>query len=404
MNPNAALERLAHASWLKAAQPFFACLDGEGGKTRAVGGIVRDTLLGIEGGRPDIDMASEFVPEQVAERGRAAGMNVHPTGIEHGTMTLVHNGRIAEVTTLRQDVDTFGRKARVSFGTDWTEDARRRDFTMNALYCGPKGQLFDPLGGLDDCLSGRVRFIGDPDARIAEDRLRVYRYFRFVVSHGNQQFDPIAIAACKRVADDLGALSAERIGREMMRLLSHRRCAAALAEMAVIGVLPKELFSPRVLADLARLEAFAVPLDAEMRMAVMAFAGVGRQSLQDMWRLSNANMARVERLIGAADLARRDHLAELAYRYRGEREAGLAIAAAIEGSAENWLNERLTALQTINPGRFPLSGSDLVSAGHAPGPTVGAELQRLENLWIESRFSLDRTALMALARSALRDQ
>lgn len=399
MNPDAALERLRRAPWLDAARPFFDCLDGAAGKTRVVGGIVRDTLLGIEGGQPDIDMASELLPDQVAERGRAAGMNVHPTGADHGTMTLVHDGRAAEVTTLRRDVETFGRKAKVAFGTDWTKDASRRDFTMNALYCGPDGQLFDPLNGLDDCLSGRVRFIGDPDARIAEDKLRVYRYFRFVVSHGKQHFDDIAVAACERAAGDLGALSAERVGHEMMRLLSYRHCAVVLAEMTSIDVLPAEHFSPEALAGLAGIEAFEVPIDAEMRVAVMGMSGVAIVSLRHKWRLSNAAVARIGRLMGAADLGRQEKLEELAYRYRPEQSAGLAIAAAIEGRAESWLVERLNTVKALAPGTFPLSGSDLVSAGYTPGPALGAELLRLENLWIGSGFSLDRAALLARVRS-----
>lgn len=400
MDREAALERLRRAPWLEAARPFFACLDGAEGRTRAVGGIVRDTLLGLEGGRADIDMASELLPDQVAERGKAAGMNVHPTGMDHGTMTLVHNGRVAEVTTLRRDVETFGRKARVAFGTDWAEDARRRDFTMNALYCGPEGELFDPLGGLSDCLAGHVRFIGDPDARIAEDRLRVYRYFRFAVSHGNQRFDPSALAACQRAAGDLGALSAERVGHEMIRLMAHQRCAAALAEMHSIGVLPAELFSAAVLADLGQLEAMPLSIDAEMRMAVIGMSGAAIGLLRGMWRLSNATIARVERLMAASGLALQGKLAELAYRYGSEGEVALAIAATIEGRSESWLTERSGVIRAIEPGAFPLSGSDLVSTGYAPGPDLGAELQRLENLWIESEFSLSRAALLALARPA----
>lgn len=400
MDRDTALERLRHAPWLEAARPFFACLDGAEGRTRAVGGIVRDTLVGIANRQPDIDMASELLPDQVAQRARAAGMNVHPTGVDHGTMTLVHNGRIAEVTTLRRDVETFGRKAKVSFGTDWIEDAGRRDFTMNALYCGPDGEVFDPLDGLDDCLAGRVRFIGDPDARIAEDRLRVYRYFRFVVSHGNQQFDPIAIAACRRAAGDLGALSAERVGREMLRLLSHERCASALGEMNAIGVLPSEIVSSPGLAGLARLETFPVRVDAEMRIALMGVSGAAIGSLKAGWRLSNAVMGRIGRLMAAAELARGDKLAELAYRYREEREAGLAIAAAITDASESWLAARLDAIKAINPDTFPLSGSDLVAVGHEPGPALGAELRRLESLWIDSGFSLDRKSLLGLVRSA----
>lgn len=398
MQRDAALERLRRAPWLKEAQPFFACLDGANGRTRAVGGIVRDTLLGIDGGQPDIDMASELLPDQVAERGFAAGIMVHPTGADHGTMTLVHNGRAAEITTLRRDVETFGRKAKVAFGTDWSEDASRRDFTMNALYCGPDGELFDPLGGLDDCLAGRVRFIGDPDRRISEDRLRVYRYFRFVVSHGNQRFDPDAIAACRRAAGDLDALSAERVGHEMMRMLSHPRCAATLAEMNAIGILPSAVFPAPVFAGLSQLEALPIVVDAEMRLAVMGISGADITMLRSAWRLSNATMSRVERLMAAAAFARQDRLAELAYRYPREKKAGLAVAAAVENSGESWLADRLDTIDKTEPGTFPLSGSDLISVGHTPGPALGIELQRLESLWIASGFSMGRAELLELAR------
>lgn len=175
----APLIRLKSAPWLHEAetQRLFALLDGAAGKTRAVGGIVRDTLLDRVRESGEIDFATELLPEEVMQRAAAAGVPAYPTGIEHGTVTLKLGTLLAEVTTLREDVETFGRHATVRFGTDWTRDAERRDFTMNALYVGQDGALFDPLGGVADCLEERVRFIGDADQRIAEDRLRVYRFF-----------------------------------------------------------------------------------------------------------------------------------------------------------------------------------------------------------------------------------
>ncbi|WP_417585248.1 CCA tRNA nucleotidyltransferase [Pelagibacterium sp.] len=400
MDSKAALARLQRAPWLKSAQPFFACLDGASGKTRAVGGIVRDTLLGLKDARSDIDLASELTPEIVEERGRAAGMSVYPTGADHGTMTLVHGGCAAEVTTLRRDMETFGRKAKVVFGTDWVEDARRRDFTMNALYCGQDGALFDPLGGLDDCLAGRVLFIGDPDTRIVEDKLRVYRYFRFVVSHGNQQFDDAAIAACGRAAGSLAALSAERVGREMTRLLAHRYCAATVSQMAALDILPAKFVSPQALVALGQLERYSASRDGDMRIALMGMSGAELARLRQNWRLSNKTMARVDLLTSAARLARKGKIAELVYRYRSEWSSGLVLAAALEGKNEDWLTAQLAIASAFYPGHFPLSGADLVSKGYRPGPALGAELKRLETLWIASIFGLDREALLALCRPA----
>ncbi|MCS6760402.1 MAG: CCA tRNA nucleotidyltransferase, partial [Candidatus Devosia euplotis] len=187
---------LRSAEWLlrTQTQAIFAALDGARGRTRAVGGVVRDTLMEREHANPDIDLATELLPEVVLARAAAAGIAGYPTGIAHGTVTLKLGDALAEVTTLRRDIETNGRHAIVAFGTDWAADAGRRDFTLNALYCGADGTLFDPLDGVEDALAGKVRFIGDAGERIAEDGLRVYRFFRFSASHGQQQFDPAGVA------------------------------------------------------------------------------------------------------------------------------------------------------------------------------------------------------------------
>ncbi|WMT86038.1 CCA tRNA nucleotidyltransferase [Pelagibacterium sp. 26DY04] len=398
MSREQALTRLAQADWLDAARPVFDCLDGAMGRTRAVGGIVRDTLLGRPRGSTDIDMATELTPDEVLARGKAAGLGAHPTGVEHGTVTLVHDGRAVEVTTLRRDVETFGRHARVAFGTDWTEDARRRDFTMNALYCGVDGVLFDPLGGLEDCLERRVRFIGDPDARIAEDRLRVYRYFRFAASHGEQRLEEQALAACMRAAGELGALSAERVGSEMMRLLAQPKCAATLAAMVRVGVLAAALFSPQALKALERLEALPLPITADMRLAAMELTGAQVAALRVEWRLSNATMASLGQLTAALELARAANWAELAYRHPERRTQAIALATALDQHAIAWMNEAISTVEGMGSRNFPISGADLLAHGMKPGPEVGAELKRLERLWIESRFELDRDGLLEQVR------
>ncbi|MEQ1771499.1 MAG: CCA tRNA nucleotidyltransferase, partial [Devosia sp.] len=234
-----ALQRLKDADWLRDAETrgLFALLDGAQGRTRAVGGAVRDTLTDRQRERADLDFATELLPEEVMARAKAAGIAAYPTGIEHGTVTLRGEHLVAEVTTLREDVDTDGRHAVVKFGTDWTRDAQRRDFTLNALYVGADGELFDPLGGAEDCLAGRVRFIGNAAERIREDRLRVYRFFRFSASHGNEHFDEVGLTAVTRAAGDLDELSAERVGFEMRRMLSLPRVSKTLRAMVVAGVL-----------------------------------------------------------------------------------------------------------------------------------------------------------------------
>lgn len=398
MSRDEALARLARSDWLDLARPIFDCLDGGAGRTRAVGGIVRDTLLGRPRGSTDIDMATELTPDEVLARGKTAGLGAHPTGLEHGTVTLVHEGRAFEVTTLRRDVETFGRHARVAFGTDWIEDARRRDFTMNALYCGADGVLFDPLAGLDDCLERRVRFIGDPDARIAEDRLRVYRYFRFAASHGEQRLEKEALAACTRAAGHLGALSAERVGSEMMRLLGQPRCAATLAAMVGAGVLDPGLFSTSAIETLERLEDLSVPVNADMRLAAMEPTEMQTALLRREWRLSNATMTSLTELTAATGLARASKLAELAYRYPTWKRQAVAIAAALDRRSSAWMNEAISAVESVGGKRFPLSGSDLIAQGLKPGPEMGAELKRLEVVWIESGFELDRETLLGQVR------
>ena len=239
MIAKAALQRLKDAPWLRdpATQKVFSLLDGEKGKTRAVGGAIRDTLVDFDREATEVDFATELLPAEVMRRAGEAGVAVYPTGIEHGTVTLKVDDRIAEVTTLREDIETDGRHAVVRFGWGWTRDAERRDFTMNALYCDMEGELFDPINGVEDCVNGVVRFIGDANRRIAEDKLRVYRFFRFTASHGHEQFDEDGLVAIHKASADLGNISSERIGGEMRRIIALPRIARTLEAMVETGVL-----------------------------------------------------------------------------------------------------------------------------------------------------------------------
>lgn len=391
-------DRLRGAAWLADAQVFFARLDGAQKRTRAVGGIVRDTVLGRAVPHIDIDMATELLPETVMERAQAAGISAYPTGIDHGTVTLVAGDVRAEVTTLRRDVETFGRKARVMFGTDWTADAARRDFTMNALYADADGTLYDPLGGLGDCLAGRVRFIGDPDERISEDRLRVYRFFRFSATHGGERLDPQGFAACGRAAGQLSQLSAERVGAEMTRLLAALRVSAVINAMAGIKVIDSHLVSERARVLFRAYETLDGRPVPEGRLALMIAAGTDVAVLQDAWRLSNSLVTTAEAVVAGAELAQERNWHELVYRYGDISGVALDVGAALDmWSAQETANAR-RFLETIVRRELPINGRDLMDEGFLPGPFLGAALDHAERLWIDSEFSLDKQALIERLR------
>ncbi|GLQ08500.1 poly(A) polymerase [Devosia yakushimensis] len=388
-------ERLARAEWLvrPETQAIFAALDGDKGRTRAVGGVVRDTLLDRERDNPDIDLATELSPEEVIARAEANGIAHYPTGIDHGTVTLKLGETLAEVTTLRRDVETDGRHAIVAFGTDWAEDAARRDFTLNALYCGADGALFDPLGGINDALNGRIRFIGDAAGRIAEDGLRVYRFFRFSASHGGEKLDADGLAACAAAVGQLGHLSAERIGAEMLRMLALPDIAQTLGAMAAIGLIAVDADQLRTLKAYEELGGFS----SATRLAVF-IGGRDADDLQKQWRLSNEVMRAAQTVAGAADTVEEDRLGEAAYRFGEAAVEGLALAAARGGWKTDRLAEAARSLAAVQLVPFPISGNDLAGLGMKPGPALGQELARLERLWIDSGFALDREALLAQVR------
>ncbi|HEY8593708.1 MAG TPA: CCA tRNA nucleotidyltransferase [Devosiaceae bacterium] len=393
---SAATERLRAAPWLTKpeTQRLFDLLDGRTGRTRAVGGLVRDTLIGIARHDSDLDLATELLPEEVMVRASDAHIAAYPTGIAHGTVTLRLGTVVAEVTTLREDVRTDGRHAEVAFGTDWRADAMRRDFTMNALYARMDGALFDPLEGLDDCLAGRVRFIGDADRRIAEDRLRVYRFFRFSASHGREQFDPSGLAACARAADTLGQLSAERIGHEMRRLLGLPRAALTLGAMRDCAVLANDILGPECLERLSRYEQLADEPSLAGRLALFA-SGVGAEALQSAWRLSNSERERANQVLAACELLVSGASGEALYRYPDAVRDAIPVGAAMAGLGIDWVAATARSIDSTSPPQFPVAGRDLIAAGIAAGPELGRKLALLERAWIDSGFTLDRQALLA---------
>ncbi|MDO8359145.1 MAG: CCA tRNA nucleotidyltransferase [Devosia sp.] len=396
MIPTAVAQRLKQAEWLRRdeTQRLFALLDGAAGRTRAVGGVVRDTLLERLREAPEIDFATELMPDEVMRRAGEVGIGVYPTGIEHGTVTLKLGDLVAEVTTLREDVETDGRRAKVRFGTDWRHDAERRDFTLNALYASMDGELFDPINGGEDCLAGRVRFIGDPDQRIVEDRLRVFRFFRFSASHGQERLDADGLAAVTRAAGDLGGLSAERVGHEMRRVLDLARIAKTLHAMTGAGILT---IAEPLLEQFGVYERRAHRPNFAARLSLL-LAGHSPGEIKDRWRLSNDEITSAEAILAAAQLLIAFHLNEAAYRYPAALADAVEIAATLAGWTEAGKSAVVQHLGKIDVPRFPLSGGDLVARGMKPGPELGAELDRLERVWIESGFALDREALLKHAQ------
>ena len=393
MIPKAAAQRLRTAPWLSRAetQRVFALLDGTSDRTRAVGWVVRDSLLERDRDSGEIDFATQLLPDEVMRRAGEAGISVYPTGIEHGTVTLRLGETTAEVTTLREDITTDGRHAKVRFGTDWRRDAERRDFTLNALYAGMDGTLFDPIGGAQDCLAGHVRFIGDPDARIAEDRLRVYRFFRFSASHGREEFDEDGLAAVARAAGDLGALSAERVGAEIRRMLELGRIARTFTAMGAAGVL---VLPSGVLDQLGGYERRARHPSIAPRLALL-IAAQGEGKLKRQWRLSNDEIVMADALLSAARLLIDFQLNEAAYRFPAVLGDAVELAATLAGWTEAGKSAVVQGLERLEVPKFPLTGDDLIAHGMRPGPALGTELERLEKKWIASGFTLSRQALLA---------
>jgi poly(A) polymerase len=381
------------APWMHRADltALVAALDE--GNARHVGGAVRDTLLGLP--VKDIDMATVLLPEAVIARLDAAGIRSVPTGIEHGTVTAVLPGGPVEITTLRHDVSTDGRRATVAFASDWREDAARRDFTINALYADPlSGEVFDWFGGLADLDARRVRFIGDARQRIREDHLRILRYFRFQARFGSTPADPEAEAACAELAATLKGLSRERVGMETMNLLGLADPAPTVQRMADLGVLAVILpeADPKALAALVAAEtAQGIAPDTVRRLATLLPAHVPlAEQVAARFRLS---VAQKKRLALAA--AREDSPGEpRALAYRLGRDAALdrlLIAGADVSALDHWDIPQL-----------PLKGGQIVARGVGAGPDVARVLRQVEARWIAERFP-DAARVEALLDEALAD-
>ena len=374
-------------AWLthSGTQALCAAMQAGGYRIFFVGGCVRNALLDETVG--DLDLATDALPDQVMRLAEAAGFKAIPTGIDHGTVTVLAKGVTHEITTFRRDVQTDGRHAVVAYSTDIAQDAARRDFTMNAIYADPAGEVIDPLGGLPDLLARRLRFVGDPALRIREDYLRILRFFRFSASYGDPALgmDADALAACAELADGIDGLSRERIGAEMRKLLSARDPAPALASMAASGVLGHVLTGadPRYLAPLVHLEGNA-PARWQRRLVVL-----GGQDWGDALRLSRAEqglLARLRDQIGSS-------LSPAALGWKLGPEFGtdalLARAAVLESPLPaQWQEDVSRGAES----RFPVMAADLMP--QLSGPALGATLAQLESLWLASDLRLSRDELL----------
>jgi len=374
------------AEWLGSAH-LRAVMDALQGEAYFVGGCVRNTLLG----QPvaDIDITTPIEPGEVTRLLEVAGLKAVPTGIEHGTVTAVSGGEGYEITTFRADVTTDGRRATVRFSTVIDEDAARRDFTMNAIYADAAGEIIDPLGGLPDILARRVRFIGEPRDRIREDYLRILRFFRFTAWYSGDGIEAEGLAACAELADGIDGLARERVGAEMKKLLSAPDPAPSVAAMAASGVLMRCLTgaSPALLAPLVHLEGEAgVGADWMTRLAAL-----GGEEPETALRLSRNEAKRLADI--RALLARPVTVAVAAHRNGAQAAQAMALLRAASGDTSGLANLTGEIARGI-AAKFPLHAAHLVAAGMQPGPALGIALEAARRQWLDSDFSLDRTALL----------
>jgi poly(A) polymerase len=386
-----------------ATERVLDALTKDGGDARFVGGVVRNAILRTE--IADIDIATPLVPEDVVRRLEAASIKAVPTGIEHGTITAIADGKSFEVTTLRRDVETDGRHAVIAFSKDWKEDAARRDFTMNALYAARDGEVFDYFGGVDDAKAGRVRFVGDATARIREDYLRILRLFRFHAWYGKGEIDAQTLRAAAAEKAGIAKLSGERIQNEMLKLIAAESPAPILRTMAASAILEEILPGPLMIPRLERLaqieaEAFFTP-DLLLRLAALLPPDLVRiAAIAERWKLSNAQCERLEAIASSKQkvvpyLSVRE-IHKALYRLGVERFKDIVFlrwAADLKlSNAMSWRGMLAQADSWPRP-KFPLTGRDVMLAGVPEGPLVGHVLAEVEEWWVDADFIEDEFSL-----------
>lgn len=399
---------LRDAPWLKAgpAVRVLALLNADGEEARVVGGAVRNALLGIPVG--DIDIATTAVPDEVVKRAKAAGIKSVPTGIAHGTVTLVDDGQPFEVTTLREDIETFGRKATVAFGRDWARDAQRRDFTMNGLSAGPDGVVHDHVGGLPDIAARRVRFIGEPSQRIAEDYLRILRFFRIHAAYGTGEPDRDGYLACIKGRDGLATLSAERMRMEMLKLAAADGALDAIVAMEDAGLLLAVIggvaYRGALKAMIAIERDLGLKPDGVRRLGALGVAiSEDAKRFSQRLRLSNAETKQLDgmghrwwRMVAMDDSRSRRLLYRLGPETYRDRLMLAWARAGEAASPERW-RELATLPERWSAPKFPLKAADFVARGVPEGPALGQALGLAEDAWLAQNFPADAATLAAIA-------
>ncbi len=393
-------------------QAVLKALSPAGQELRFVGGCVRDAILG----RPvnDLDIATADLPDEVIQLLVRAEIKAVPTGLAHGTVTALVNHIPFEITTLRRDVETDGRRATVAFTQDWREDAARRDLTINALSCRPDGEIFDYFGGLDDLRAGRVRFVGSAAQRIAEDYLRILRFFRFQARYGRDAADAQALQAVTQAAPKLSRLSGERVRSELLRLLEVADPLPTLAVMRDREILATVLPEATDLATLKSVLDLQPDAPAFLRLAAwLTGDAAAAQAIAERLRLSNSQARLLATYLSPplpaalTAQARLDAKALKLSFYRQGRQRGLELLllqlgrqalASPDRRAAVWREAQALAAAWTDP-NFPVRGADLLACGLENGPEVGRALRKLENWWIEQDYQPDRQAcLRALAQ------
>ncbi len=386
----------------EAVQRVLAALEHDGDRAMLVGGSVRNALLGLAAS--DIDIATTARPSTVVERARKAGLKAVPTGIEHGTVTIVAEGRPFEITTLREDVETDGRRAVVRFGRDFAHDARRRDFTVNALYADAEGRIHDFVGGLSDLAAGRVRFIGDPVQRIREDYLRILRFFRFHSDYANGSLDAEGFEACVRERGGLDQLSRERVRTELFKMVKTRRAAETLGQMDEAGLLALVAGRPCATGDFAALLRIRPEVDALTRLfALLAPVPGDAAELRDRLRLSNEETARIEATSRAASEieggASERQLRRIAFGHGHDAAVAAVLVAAARRREQSPPEKELAAIANA-PETAPFSGTGMLALGLRPGPRMGRAIADAEAEWIAMDFPQDVDTISDIARRA----
>ncbi len=395
------------APWLKApaTQAVFDALKNQGHLARAVGGAPRNTLAGLP--VSDIDIATTAKPEETIAAADQAGLKSIATGLSHGTITIISEGQPFEVTTLREDVETDGRHAKVAFTDDWARDAARRDFTINALYVDADGQVFDPVGGVEDLASGQVRFIGDAKARIEEDYLRILRFFRFTSNFSNGAIDELGLAACKAGREGLAQLSGERIHSELWRLLTTPNAADMIAAMENNGIFAPLFPHPIKAADLAHLIAIEDVQERDpdpvRRFSAMAISDISEvANIQKQLKLSNTEVARLTAMAEHRATPPRDAslktLRARIYHIGSEAFVDTELLTWVRSGDDpftDWRFQRLAYGEDWNIPTLPITGGDIVARGIPSGPKIGEILAALEAWWIEADFPTDAAKIDA---------